>query len=136
MRKLTYDEFHDRIGAFHRARRIFAHMTDNDISKAFEAYQDILAETQRPLGVPAASMRGMTGSAFDSLKHRPKCPDCGMDMNIRAVPQNLEGVRTQLVCADPKCPVVLDSELTVSGWYELLKTMSDATDKRMSDATE
>lgn len=125
MRKLTYDEFQDRLQAEQRAKRIFLHMTGGDVAKAFEAYQDILAETQRPVIVPAASMQGMTGSAFDGLKHRPKCPECGMDMNLRAVPDNIEGVKSQLVCSDPKCTVVLDSELTISEWYDLLKQMSD-----------
>jgi len=125
MRKLTYEEFQDRLAAEQRARRIFIHMTDNDISKAFEAYQAILAETQRPIVVPAASMRGMTGSEFDGLKHRPKCPECGMDMNLRAVPPNIEGIKSQLVCSDPKCDVVLDSELSILEWYDLLKKMSD-----------
>jgi hypothetical protein len=125
MRKLTYDEFQDRLQAEQRAKRIFLHMTGGDVAKAFEAYQDILAETQRPVIVPAASMQGMTGSAFDGLKHRPKCPECGMDMNLRAVPDNIEGVKSQLVCADPQCDVVLDSELTIPEWYDLLKKMGD-----------
>ena len=125
MRKLTYDEFQDRLMAEQRAKRIFLHMTGGDVAKAFEAYQDILAETQRPVIVPAASMQGMTGSAFDGLKHRPKCPECGMDMNLRAVPDNIEGVKSQLVCADPQCDVVLDSELTIPEWYDLLKKMGD-----------
>lgn len=125
MRKLTYDEFQDRLMAEQRAKHIFLHMTGGDVAKAFEAYQDILAETQRPVIVPAASMQGMTGSEFDGLRHRPKCPVCGMDMNLRSVPSNLEGIRSQLVCADPKCDVVLDSKLTISEWYDLLKQMSD-----------
>ncbi len=125
MRKLTYEEFQDRLAAEQRARRIFIHMTDNDISKAFEAYQAILAETQRPIVVPAEAMRGMTGSEFDGLKHRPKCPECGIDMNLRAVPPNLEGIRSQLVCSNPQCPVVLDSEMTIPEWYEMLKKMSE-----------
>lgn len=125
MRKLTYDEFQDRLMAEQRAKRIFLHMTGGDVAKAFEAYQDILADTQRPVIVPAASMQGMTGSAFDGLKHRPKCPECGMDMNLRAVPDNIEGVKSQLVCADPQCDVVLDSELTIPEWYDLLKKMGD-----------
>jgi len=125
MRKLTYDEFQDRLQAEQRAKRIFLHMTGGDVAKAFEAYQDILAETQRPVIVPAASMQGMTGSAFDGLKHRPKCPECGMDMNLRAVPDNIEGVKSQLVCSDPQCAVVLDSELTIPEWYDLLKKMGD-----------
>ncbi len=128
MHKMSYEEFQDRLMAEQRAKKIFLHMTGGDVAKAFEAYQDILAETHRPIIVPASSMRGMTGSEFDGLKHRPKCPECGMDMNLRAVPNNLEGVKSQLLCADPKCDVVLDSELSIPEWYDLLRKMSDATE--------
>jgi hypothetical protein len=125
MRKLTYDEFHDRLQAINRAMRIFGELTDNNITKAFTAYQEVLSETQRPINIPAESIRGMTGSAFDGLKHRPKCPECGHDMNLRPVPSNLEGVKSQLVCSDPVCTVVLDSEMSIAEWYDILKKMSE-----------
>lgn len=124
MRKLTYEEFNDRINAEQRARRIFIHMTAGDISKAFEAYQLILAETNRPINIPADSMQGMTGSEFDILP-RPNCPYCGISMFIRGVPANTEDVKSQLVCSNPICDTVLDSALSILEWRDLLKKMKE-----------
>ncbi len=55
MKQLTKEEFQDRLVALNRAKRIFNNLTDNNITKSFEAYQAILAETERPLTIPIGS---------------------------------------------------------------------------------
>lgn len=119
MKKLTKEEFNDRIQALQRAKKIFLPLTDGNITLAFEAYQEILAEQERRINVSAKQVVGMTTSPFNNLE-RPKCPECGEVMNLRPVPANDEGINSQLVCANPKCDTVLDSELTLQQWMEKL----------------
>jgi hypothetical protein len=119
MKKLTAKEFHDRLQAINRAMNIFSHMTDNDVTRAFTAYQEILAETDRQIMVTTTQVSAMTGSKFDDLV-RPLCPECGYEMNFRQVPPNPENVKSQLVCSNVNCDTVLDSEKTVTEWLRLL----------------
>ena len=119
MKRLTAEEFQDRLQAFNRATRIFGQLTDNNITLAFQAYQAILAEQDREIHMDVRKMQGMTGSDMDAYE-RPKCPDCDSDMGFRQVPPNDEGIMTQLVCMNGSCDVVLDSELTMDQWREVL----------------
>jgi hypothetical protein len=119
MKRLTAEEFQDRLRAFDRAHRIFGNLTDNNITKSFEAYQEILAEQEREIHMDARRMQGMTGSDMDNYE-RPECPICGSDMGFRLVPPNDENIVTQLVCMSDTCDTVLDSELTLEGWKEVL----------------
>lgn len=119
MKKLTKEEFRDRVNAVHRAKKIFSGLTEGNITIAFEAYQEILAEQERQINITAKQAVGMTSSPFNDLE-RPRCPECGEVMNLRPVPKNEEGVNSQLVCANPKCDTVLDSDLTLPQWMEKL----------------
>jgi hypothetical protein len=119
MKKLTREEYQDRIEAVNRAMRIFSHMTDNDVTKSFTAYQEILAEKEREINLPLSSMRITTGSIFDSLE-RPKCPDCGEDMYVRSVPQNDSNINSQLICSNNTCDVLLNSTNTIDDWIKEL----------------
>ncbi len=124
MKRLTAEEFQDRLQAFNRATKIFGHLTDQNITKAFEAYQAILAEQEREIHMDIRRMQGMTGSEMDNYE-RPKCPDCGSDMGFRIIPPNDEGINTQLVCLNVDCDTVLDSELTMFQWKEVLEKRKD-----------
>jgi hypothetical protein len=119
MKKLTQEEFNDRVQAIHRAKKIFSALTKGNITNAFIAYQEILAEQERQINISAKQAIGMTSSPFNNLE-RPKCPECGEVMNLRPVQPNDEGINSQLVCANPKCDTVLDSELTLQQWMEKL----------------
>lgn len=122
MEEMTQEEFTDRAQAIQRAMRIFSHMTDKDITKAFMAYQMIFAERERAIFLSAQTFSKFTrsGSPFDKYE-RPKCPDCDSDMKIRNVPENSEGIKTQLVCSNDSCDTVLDSEMTMQEWMNVLK---------------
>ena len=122
MNKLTEQEFQDRVQAVARARAIFNNLTGNNITNSFEAYQLILAEQERPLVIDTNidhPVGTMILSPMDGYQ-RPKCPDCNSDMRFRQLPQNDEGFKTQLVCSNPKCPLVLNSEDTLEQWIEKL----------------
>ena len=112
MVNLTHEEFSERTKAINRALKIFGHMTDNDITRAFTAYQLVLAETPRPIFLNTEKHGSRSPTILDKYE-RPKCPDCGADMMIRRVPPNDEGVNTQFVCSNDACDTVLDSEMTL-----------------------
>jgi len=112
MKVLTHTEFSDRVQAVQRATQIFGHMTDNDITKAFTAYQLVLAETPRRIMLNTQTHGNRAPTILDQYE-RPKCPDCGADMMIRRVPPNDEGVNTQFVCSNDACDTVLDSPMTL-----------------------
>lgn len=123
MKKFTLEEFRDRADAVNRAMRIFAHMTDNDMTKAFTAYQEILAEAQRDILIDAERTGSFTGSNMDNYE-RPVCPDCGEDMGFRVVPPNEEGIKTQLVhMPGSTCKTVLNFDLTMEQWQQELKRL-------------
>ena len=79
MKNLTYDEFQNRLQAFNRARKVFIEsgLTKN-ISHAFEAYQEILADEHRSLtitGKPRTMPEGI----------RVRCKICGKGMGLGPV---------------------------------------------------
>ena len=116
----TYEEYRDREDAIHRARRIFifSGFTKN-VSLAFTAYQQLLSETERPIMVRTSWYDKFAATQFDDLE-RPLCPDCGDIMFFRNVQKNNEGVLSQLVCSNPRCDVVLNSEHTLDWWKAFL----------------
>lgn len=90
MRNLTREEFIDRIETVNKARKIFGPLTNNNVSKAFEAYQLILAHEQREIMLNSKQHGGSRRKRFDDYE-RPKCPDCGKNMALQEVntgPQN------------------------------------------------
>jgi len=119
MKQLTQYEFEERMDAIQRARRIFIEsgLTKN-ITHAFEIYQEVFAERERELFLSSV-LNGNRAQTVMDRYIRPKCPDCQSDMMFRLVPENKEGVKTQLVCSG--CPLVLDSEKDLTEWMRALK---------------
>lgn len=119
MKKLSEEEFNDRMMAIQRSKEIFIDSgVTNNITIAFQLYQKVLATRERELFL-SANTYGMAAhkSVFDDYE-RIKCPDCKADMMFRVVPPNEEGVVTQLVCS--KCELVLDSEKSIQEWMGIL----------------
>ena len=114
MKNLMLEEFEDRVNALQRARKIFNNLTGNNISKSFEAYQEILAEQKREVQVSAKQ----GNKTILDFYNRPECPDCGAEMQIRPLPKNEENVKTQLVCT--KCDTLLNSDMTLDEWLKEL----------------
>lgn len=119
MKKLTREEFQDRLEAINRARKIFIEtgLTKN-ISHAFEVYQEMLAEAERKITLTKELADGRIGAMFDEYE-RPECPECGSWMYLRVV--NDTAVHSQLVCSSPKCDVALNSPLSIDDWKKELK---------------
>jgi hypothetical protein len=121
VKKLTFEEFNRRTNEVNKAYRIFKPLTNN-MTDAFRLYQEVLAEERMEIFVSTAVMGNRSMTPMDDFE-RPLCPDCQSPMRFRPVPQNDEGVNTQLVCEN--CDLVLDSEKTIQEWYQMLEKKSD-----------
>ena len=121
MKELTEEEFRDRTQAVLRAGAIFIDSgITNNISIAFELYQKVCAEREREIFISTQAGDNRPKTVMDRYE-RPKCPECGKDMMFRNVPENPEGVKTQLVCTQIDCDTVLDSEMSLEDWMRELK---------------
>lgn len=121
MKELTEEEFADRMGALARAGRIFPDVIN--ISDRFAIYQQVFAEREREIFISTQSYGNKPKTVMDKYE-RPKCPDDGFDMKFRPVPENLEGIKVQLVCTNPEHTgegSVLDSENDLQWWMQNLK---------------
>lgn len=123
MKELTIDEYNDRLKAIERAMHIFGELTDNNITKSFQAYQAIFAEREREIFI--ATVNGKRARTVMDKYERPQCPDCGSDMMFRQVKQNDEGIVTQLVCSNQQCDTVLSSDKTLVDWMNILKVKDE-----------
>jgi uncharacterized protein with PIN domain len=119
MKELTQEEFSDRMLAIQRAKKIFVETgLTNNITHAFEAYQEIFAERERQIFIATNMFSNRPRTVMDKYE-RPKCPECNEDMQFRIIPENDEGIKTQLVCT--KCDTVLSSENDLQWWMENLQ---------------
>lgn len=121
MNKLTQEEFEDRMGAIQRASRIFIESgLTNNITTAFRIYQEVLADRERAVKLTTEANGNRPRTHFDDYE-RPECPDCGADMLFRGVPKNAANIQTQLVCSNPECDLVLNSEKHILEWEKELR---------------
>ena len=122
MKRLSMQEFSERLQAIDRARKIFIGSgLTKSISIAFEIYQEVLAQSEYETFLNTMVHGRRNPTVMDNYE-RPKCPDCNSDMMFRAVQENNEGIKTQLVCSKKDCDTVLDSENDLKWWMgNLLK---------------
>lgn len=116
MKRLTKEEFEDRMLALHRAKRIFIESgLTNSITRAFEIYQEVFAERERQLQVTRMTDGG-------DIYELPDCPDCGDKMRIIGAPPGVVGeINSRLACQNQKCGATFDSPYTLEQWRERLK---------------
>jgi hypothetical protein len=126
LKKLTREEFNDRINAVNYAKRIFidSGLTENNITHAFEAYLEIVSETEMPLFI-SNEVRGNNSYNIMDQFERPKCLVCDTDLLFRTVAENPEGIKTQLVCKNPECDFILNDTHDIKWWMENLKVKKD-----------
>ena len=121
MNKLTQQEFQDRVQAVARARKIFINLTDGRLDNAFILYQEVLAETERAIIINTLTAGNRPPALFDQFE-RPKCPDCGANLMFRPVKDNPEGIKVQLICENPECDTILNSEMSIEEWAKELQS--------------
>ena len=119
MKKLTSDEFNDRVMALQRVYHIFLDtgLTDN-ITNAFAAYQAIFAERERQIFIISDEEQASLSQTISRMYERPKCPDCNSEMQFR--PTEDDKIKTQLVCSNASCDTVLNSENDLNWWMQQL----------------
>lgn len=125
MKKVTEEEFQDRVQAILRAHQIFidSGVTKN-ISIAFELYQKVLSDREREIVVSTTRYGNKPRTIMDKYE-RPQC-ECGAFMAFRMVPFNEDGIKCQLVCTSEKCDIVLNSENDLNWWMEHLKVKDES----------
>jgi len=131
MKKLTYDEFQDRLRAVSNARRIFikSGLTTN-ITHAFELYQEILVEEEarHAVTVSSAVAGNRQMSPFDELV-RPKCDECDTDLRLKLNAKDPDGKKWPTAWVCEKCGAEYYSEKTQHEWIAELKKEADSADR-------
>lgn len=119
MKKLNYEEFHRRVSEVNKASRIFAPLTDN-VSKAFELYQEVLAEEKMEVFISAARVGGRPLTQMDDYE-RPRCPECETDLRLRvgAIDESGKVWNTSWVCEG--CKAEFYSDKTEQEWLDELQ---------------
>jgi len=121
MKELTKEQLYDRVMAVQRAKAIFIESgLTNNITKAFEAYQEIFAEREREIFLSSQVHGNREKTVLDKYE-RIRCPDCDSDMMFRQVPTNPEGIKVQLVCSNGECDTVLNSENDLLWWMQNMR---------------
>jgi hypothetical protein len=85
MYKMDRQAFGDRIRAMQNAKKIFNNLTEDNITKSFIAYQEILAEKKRIIMLNTKE-HGNRPPGMGDFYILPRCPECGAVMNIRGLP--------------------------------------------------
>lgn len=125
MKRLSKEDFTERTKALLIARKVFVDSgVTNNISIAFEIYLELLSQEAIPLTITSHDGERPL-KLMDDFK-RPSCPDCGMDLMFRKVPENPEGIKTQLVCENSDCDTVLDSENDLNWWMNNLERKEES----------
>lgn len=132
MKELTGEEFNDRMIAVARARKIFIESgVTNNISKAFELYQEVLAEHYRDVFLDTYSGGKRQQTFIDTNYIRPNCPTCRragrgtqpLYLRIINIPQgrdNVKGYKSEWVCVHPNCIYEEYSFNTLEDWMNEL----------------
>jgi hypothetical protein len=120
MKELTLDEFQDRLKAIDRAMKIFSELTENNINRAFIAYQAIFAEREREIFMLPGTLNEDYHQHISRFEKVP-CPECSKNMLYRPLAENEEGFKLQWVCSNPDCDTVLNSENDIDWWMNKLR---------------
>jgi hypothetical protein len=132
VKKMSREEFYDRLNAVAEAKRIFIDSgITNNITVAFEMYQKTIAERERPLVLDSKIEEAHRGPDFgppyislevDIELEKPTCPDCGAVLAMRGVTatEKQQGYKSCWVCQDPKCRYEGLSDKSPMWWYRNL----------------
>ena len=129
MRVLSYNEFYKRTTEVQKAKKIFGELTEKNVSKAFEAYQEILADEAADVFISTA-FGGRRAKTWVDKFGRPKCEACGADMRlfprkINESPEVMVGGNWKSLWVCPECDNELWSEWEWFEWMEALRKDKD-----------
>lgn len=118
---MTFEEQQIRMQTIRKAQEMFP--DEHNITMALDAYKKATGDPT-PLFITTKEVdRPLT--PMDDYEKIP-CEMCQSDMMFRILPDNDEGFRTQLVCANPECPNVLNSEFTIQDWMDALRKKDES----------
>lgn len=115
MRVLTFEEFKNRTIEVAKARRIFIESGfTNNITLAFEIYQEILGEETYDLFITNRQ------KPFNNIT-RPLCSECDTELKLDMVPRKINNklYLSTWVCIN--CGAEFYSQKSPREWYEELK---------------
>lgn len=124
MKKLTLEEWQKRMGEISKARRIFIESgLTNNITRAFEIYQEILAEEQMSIFVTNAVVGKYPPSVLDQYE-RPTCEEDGTELRLKLDALDPQGKRWPTAWFCPTCGLEQYSEKSITDWMEELKRVA------------
>lgn len=119
MKKIDYKEFSDRLQEVAKARRIFIPNITNNITVAFELYQEILAEERRDVFV--STITG--GREAQTEMHdydRPVCPEDNIPLYLKVMAVDRDGKIWSTSWYCKKCGIEFYSDKTTDDWIKEL----------------
>lgn len=119
MKQMNFQEFSKRVEEVNKASKIFAPLTDN-VSKAFELYQEVLAEEKMEIFVSSATGGSRPKTPIDDY-NRPKCPECDIDLMLRINVKDIDGKEWNTSWFCQKCLTDYYSDKTVQEWMQELR---------------
>jgi len=144
MQDISKTEFQDRIEAIQKARRIFNNLTDNNITRSFIAYQEVLAEEKRKIALNTRENGRVPSSPLiDDNYIRPHCPECktkgkiNVPLYMRLIrncdgkyvpkgPSNKFGWKSVWECHELYCVYEQYSRMSLEDWLEKLPRKNHA----------
>lgn len=116
---MTYDEQQIRLQTIIKAQQMFP--DEKNVTVALQLYKNATGDPIPLFITTKDADRPLT--VMDNYE-RIICEECGADMMFRILPENEEGFHTQLVCSNPECDNVLNSEYTIIEWMQVLKKVT------------
>lgn len=126
MKRLTHQEFQERLHEVAKANKIFVEsgITKN-ITHAFTLYQEMLIEEEERMLINLpTTIQGQRPITVLDEYNRPVCEECGSEMFLRIAPVMLDGVlyHTTWVCGNKdECGNEVYSEKTLREWLNILE---------------
>jgi hypothetical protein len=120
MKTMTFDEFSKRVNEVAKARKIFIPTVTNNISMAFDLYQEVLAEEKMEVFVTTAMGGNRSLEPMDDFE-TPKCPECQSSMRMRVMAKDADGKEWPTSWYCTTCFSEYYSEKTIADWMKELK---------------
>jgi len=119
MKKLNFAEFTKRTMEIAKARKIFIPHITNNISVAFDLYQEVLAEEKMEVFVSTMTAGHRPMSPMDDYE-RPRCPECNTELRLKIFAKDPDGREwpTSWICTN--CLAEFYSEKTDLEWRQEL----------------
>jgi hypothetical protein len=121
MKRMSFDEFSKRIKEVAKARKIFIPSFTNNISVAFDLYQEVLAEEKMEVFITTAMGGNRPLEPMDDFE-TPRCPECQSSMRLRIVPKDINGKEWPTSWYCTACLSEYYSEKSIIDWMKELKT--------------